>query len=287
MIWLVGNKGMLGTDVQDLIEEQRWDYVATDNEVDITRPEKIESFTDNKRIDQIINCAAFTNVDSAESEKEKAMQVNAEGVKNLSRLARKKKASFIHISTDYVFDGKKTDPYKEDDRTHPLNVYGRSKLKGEHYIQKILRDFYIIRTAWLYGKNGNNFVHTMLKLFRTGDEIKIVSDQKGSPTYTRDLADCIIQIIKNRGKKCGIYHFTNEGITSWFDFAKKIYVLALKYNIIQKKIDLIPVSTEEYPLPAVRPENSSLSKKKIRDIFSLTIRPWQEALEEFIKELGQ
>ena len=195
----------------------------------------------------------------------------------------------IHISTDYVFDGRqeRTVAYSEDDKMNPINIYGKSKLAGEKEIKKILEEYFIIRTAWLYGVQGNNFIYTMLRLFKERDVVKVVEDQWGSPTYTVDLAGTILRIIDDNSVSYGIYHFTNEGMISWYEFAKTIYKKAKRLGLIEgnKKIVIEPIKTEDYPTAAERPKYSVLSKEKARKEFNLKIRNWEEALDDFLISL--
>lgn len=290
MIWLIGNKGMLGSEVEELLKENNFSYVASDLETDITDYLVLKRFVKNKKIEWIINCAAYTAVDKAEKEIEKAYGINRDGVKNIAKIASKNKAKLIHISTDYVFDGKKDKQYaySEEDIPKPVGIYGKSKLAGEDEIKILLNKYFIIRTAWLYGINGSNFVYTMLRLFKEKKLVKVVDDQWGSPTYAIDLAEFILEIIKINGADYGIYHFTNEGITNWYQFAKAIYDKAKKIGIINsgRNIEIKPIKTAEYPTAVVRPKNSILSKKKIKEKFNINIRKWDEALEEFLYTLS-
>ena len=226
MIWLIGNKGMLGSDLEIKVRDAGIEYFASDIEIDITNIESMRKYLKDKKIKWIINCSAYTAVDKAEDEPEKAFKINSEGVLNIARLAKENNAVLIHISTDYVFDGNKEGAYTEEDKTNPVGVYGKSKLEGERNIVKALPEYFIIRTAWLYGRNGNNFVHTMLRLFSDRNELKVVQDQFGSPTNAKDLADVIVNIVKNNSDKHGIYNFTNNGRTNWYEFASTIYELA-------------------------------------------------------------
>lgn len=285
MIWLIGNKGMLGSDVDFFLKEAHKDYTASDIEVDITDLEELKRFISDKKIDWIINCSAYTAVDKAEDEPEKAFKINAEGALNIAKIAREKGAKLIHISTDYVFDGEKNGSYTEDDDPNPMGVYGKSKLEGEKNIQNIIEKYFILRTAWLYGKNGDNFVYTMLRLFKEKEVVKVVSDQWGTPTHTKDLAGTIIKIIQDKSDKYGIYHFTNEGRTNWYEFAKAIYKRAKKHKLIKKDLNIIPITTEEYPTKAVRPKNTFMSKEKIKSSFGIKIRDWGNSLEEFLMDI--
>jgi dTDP-4-dehydrorhamnose reductase len=290
MIWLIGNKGMLGQEVENLFKRKRLSYLASDKEVDITNYPILQEFTKDIKIEWIINCSGYTDVDKAEKEIEKAFQINRDGVRNISKIALEKQAKLIHISTDYVFNGEKNThlSYTEDDKTEPINIYGESKLAGEREIKEIFKKYFILRTAWLYGRVGKNFVSTMLKLFKEKEEIKVVSDQWGSPTYTVDLAEGIIEIINNDSDKFGIYHFTNEGVTNWYEFAREIYRKSKKLGIIDsnKEVEIRGIETKEYPTPAQRPKCSWLSKGKIKREFNLEIRNWEDALADFLSFLS-
>lgn len=282
MIWLIGNKGMLGTDVEHLLREKQIEYIASDKEVDITDEKVLRNYVKDKEISWIINCSAYTAVDKAEDERELAFMLNSDGVLNNARLAKIKNARLIHLSTDYIFDGSKKDAYTEEDIPNPVGVYGKSKLEGERNIIKTIQQYFIIRIAWLYGQNGNNFVHTMLRLFSEKNEVRVVQDQWGSPTYTKDVAAIIVRLITDNSDRFGIYNYTNESRTNWYEFALMIYSLAKKKGLISKEVKILPITTEEYPTKAVRPKNTYLSKDKIKQTFGIQIRPWQEALEEFI-----
>jgi len=290
MIWLIGNKGMLGSDIEKLLKKREMVYCASDREVDIIDYKALDKYVKDKEISWIINCAGYTRVDKAEEEINEAFRINKDGVRNIALFSAKRQIRLIHISTDYVFDGRKerAESYSEDDKTNPINIYGKSKLAGEKEIEEISEEYFIIRTAWLYGKQGNNFVYTMLRLFKESDLVKVVEDQWGSPTYTVDLAEAILKIIENDSKKYGIYHFTNEGITSWCEFARTIYNKAKRLGLIEdnKKVVIQPVKTEDYPTTAERPKYSVLSKEKIKKEFSLKIRNWEDALEDFLNTLS-
>jgi len=289
MIWLIGNKGMLGYDIEELLKEQWFSYWVSDKEVDITDYKALEKFGKDKKIEWIINCSGYTQVDKAEKETNESFSLNQDGVRNIALFCEKRAVKLIHISTDYVFNGKKNvrDSYSEEDAPNPLGIYGKSKLAGEFEIKNLINRYFIIRTAWLYGKNGPNFVSTMLRLFKEKDFVKVVDDQYGSPTYTKDLAELILKIIQNKWNQYGIYHFTNEGVITWYKFAEEIYQEAKNVGLIEKNklIRIIPIKTEEYPTAALRPKNSILSKNKIKQTFNLEIRPWNEALSDFLDEL--
>ena len=290
MIWLIGNKGMLGNDIEKLLKNQNLTYWASDKEVDITDYKVLEEFGEDKKSSWIINCAGYTKVDKAEEEVDEAFKINKEGVKNVALFSLKRRIRLIHISTDYVFDGRRKAPfvYREDDKTNPINVYGKSKLAGEEEIKEILEKHFIIRTAWLYGLKGNNFVYIMLRLFKEREVINVVEDQWGSPTYTVDLAKVILKIIKDNSVSYGLYHFTNEGVVSWYEFARTIYDKAKRLGLIEnsKKVEILPIKTEDYPTAAKRPRCTVLSKDKIKREFNLKIRDWNEALEDFLIALS-
>lgn len=291
MIWLIGNKGMLGNDIERLLKERGLTYCASDKEIDITDYKVLEKFGKDKKIKWVINCAGYTKVDKAEEEIDEAFRINKDGVRNIALFSAKRQIRLIHISTDYVFDGRQEGGavvYREDDKTDPINIYGKSKLAGEEEIKKILEEYFIIRTAWLYGAKGNNFVYTMLRLFKERDLVKVVEDQWGSPTYTADLAGAILKIIENDSVNYGIYHFTDEGVTNWYEFARTIYKKAKRLGLIEddKKVEIQPIKTEDYPTAARRPRYSVLSKEKIKKEFDLKIKDWDEALEDFLATLS-
>ena len=286
MIWLVGNRGMLGTEVHRRLRARHMEHIATDLDVDISDRQTLHAFADRLDLSWIVNCSAYTAVDRAEDEPEQAFRINADGVRNLALLARKKGVRMLHISTDYVYDGQKEGPYLETDAPNPLGIYGRSKLQGELYIRENIDSHVILRTAWLYGPDGSNFVRTMLRLFQERDEVNVVVDQWGSPTLAGDLADTILQIITRDTRQYGTFHFTNEGRTNWFEFAALILELAKKYHLLDRDVRLVPIRAEQYPTKALRPTNSYLSKEKIKAVFGIPVRPWQEALESFMNGLA-
>jgi len=293
MIWLIGSKGMLGHDVEILLKKNNLSYLSSDKEVDIIDYQALERYGEDEKIEWIINCSGYTQVDKAEEEVEQAFKLNKEGIRNIAKVVLERQAKLIHISTDYVFEGKKkeekkgTSVYYEDGETNPLSVYGKSKLAGEREIKEILDEYFIVRTAWLYGLNGHNFVYAMLRLFKERDFVKVVEDQWGSPTYAADLAEAILKIIKSGSDKFGIYHFTNEGVINWYEFARTIYKKAKRLGLIEdnKKVEIQPIKTEEYPTVARRPKYSVLSKEKIKREFNLKIRDWNNALEDFLISL--
>jgi len=293
VIRLIGCKGMLGTELSQLLEKSGLPFIGTDREVDITDMAALNASAAGQQVNWIINCAAYTAVDKAEDDVEFCRALNTLGAANIAAVANSTAISnsdgarLIHISTDYVFDGKGERPYREDDATAPTGVYGLTKRDGEiAVLEKNLRS-YIIRTAWLYGKHGNNFVHTMLKLMNERDEVKVVNDQRGSPTWTFDLASVIITLIKavDSGKEIpfGVYHFTNEGNITWFDFAKEIYRQGREQGRITKDCAVNPCTSAEYPAKVKRPGYSVLDKNKIKAALGIKIPAWDESLKEFIK----
>ena len=274
-ILITGANGMLAKAVRERFKNE--ELILTDvQDLDITDFNKVQQFVSECKPQVIINCAAYTAVDKAEEDLELARKINKDGPKNLSIVAKENNCIFVHVSTDYVFGGAKTidQDYKEDDEKAPETVYGITKLEGEEEIQKNMEKFYIFRTAWLYG-DGNNFVRTMLKLGKEKDELSVVADQHGSPTYAVDLADIIYQALENK-IPYGIYHATNLGYTTWFDFTKEIFKIA---NI---SCNVKPVTTEEFPRPAKRPKNSQMSKDKILNA-GIIVPEWKDALERYLE----
>lgn len=271
-ILVVGSRGMLGTDMIKELEESNKKFTVTGwdkGDLDITNKEDIEKIYMLKP-EIIINCAAYTNVDLAEKEREKCHEVNVTGVKNLVEYCKTNKVMLVQISTDYVFDGSK-ESYDEDDETGAINYYGKTKEEGEKIITQNLKAFYIIRTSWLFGKYGKNFVETIKKLISEKTEIKVVNDQIGRPTLTKDLAKAIIDLISSK-KQSGIYHITNSSKCSWYEFAKKIALLQKSDCLI------IPCTTAEFPRDAKRPRFSVLNNSRLPDL-----RSWQEALFEYME----
>ncbi|MDR0301845.1 MAG: dTDP-4-dehydrorhamnose reductase [Treponema sp.] len=297
MIWLIGNKGMLGTELSLLLEKSGLSFVETDREVDITNMAALTAayaeIAEKEQVKWIINCAAYTAVEKAEDDVETCRSLNVLGAANIAAVANNAGARLIHISTDYVFDGKgiveggtSTRPYRENDATNPIGVYGFTKRDGELAVLENNPASYIIRTAWLYGKYGNNFVHTMLRLMNEQDEIKVVNDQLGSPTWTFDLSSTVLAFIKivESGKNIpfGIYHFTNEGNISWFDFAKEIFKQGREHGRITKDCAVKPCTSADYPAKVKRPAYSVLDKSKIAAL-GIEIPAWDISLREFLK----
>lgn len=281
-ILVTGANGQLGSELRKLgftvLDEVFYTDVA---ELDITSYEAVNKYVEEHEIDTIVNCAAYTAVDRAEDELALAAKINTEAVANLAKIAYKQDCLLIHVSTDYVFDGTGQSPYTEKDKTCPVSVYGRTKLAGEEAIVKSGCLHIIIRTAWLYSTFGNNFVKIILRLAKERTELNVVADQVGSPTYAEDLARAIVVIMENddRGVYEGVYHFSNEGICSWFDFASEI----VRLSGLSCKVN--PVTTEEYPTKTKRPAYSVLDKTKIKKTFEVPVPDWQESLKKCMKDL--
>jgi dTDP-4-dehydrorhamnose reductase len=289
MVLLTGSKGMLGTEIEILLRIYKLPFCATDKEVDISDNNAVEAFCKEKKFDWIINCAAYTAVDSAEQNYESAAKANMLGPKHLALAAKKLDCNLIHISTDYVFDGTNTSDYIECDSCDPKTVYGRTKLAGEAAIIDNHQKYFIFRTSWLYGKYGNNFVYTILRLLMEKSTIKVVDDQTGSPTYAKDLANAILQIVLKNSNSYGVYHYSNRGRTDWYEFALAIYKLAIQHKVIPRHLQVFaqidPITSSEYKALAKRPQNSYLSTKKFESIFQLSIPNWKESLERFLLEV--
>jgi dTDP-4-dehydrorhamnose reductase len=276
-ILVTGGDGQLGMSLKQKIKEKppvNCTFVFTDvQELDIMDEMFVKTYFFSNKFDYVVNCAAYTAVDKAESDRETAEKLNAEAVRYLAKATASQKATLIHISTDYVFSGEEPAPRKEDDPVAPLGIYGKTKLQGEQYAQKFNSKTYIIRTAWLYSPFGNNFVKTMLKLFKEKEEINVINDQKGSPTNALDLAEAILSIIQKDIGAYGIYHYSNEGECTWYQFSEEIKKLS------KSDIKINPVSTSEYPTPAKRPKYSLLDKIKTKTTFGISIPDWKESLK--------
>ncbi|MBQ1181491.1 MAG: dTDP-4-dehydrorhamnose reductase [Treponema sp.] len=284
MVWLIGCKGMLGTEIARQLKNSNIDYIGTDIDVDITKLEVLEDFANkNPKIDWIINCSAYTAVDKAEDDKDFANLLNNIGPKNISSVAKKINAKMIHISTDYVFDGTGNIPYTEDMDVKPIGVYGQTKADGEKSVIDSGCEYYIFRTAWLYGYDGKNFVYTMLKLMESKQELSVVSDQKGTPTFAGDLANCVIKTITSKNQiPCGIYHCTDLGEITWYDFACEIYKQGKATGKLSNECKINPCSTDEFPTKAKRPAYSVLSKEKIQQALGIALPMWNESLNVFM-----
>ena len=286
-ILVTGANGQLGHEMQRVAKSSNHNYIFTDvadgyEKLDITNIEDIRNMVKKNNVDIIVNCAAYTNVDKAESDYDTANLINNTAAGNLATAMKEAGGTLIHISTDYVFQGDRNTPCQEDWTTNPLGVYGKTKLAGETAIATTGCNSIIIRTAWLYSQWGKNFVKTMQSLTATHDTLKVVFDQVGTPTFAGDLADVIAHII-NTGQtdKTGIYHFSNEGVCSWYDFAKLICKLS------GNTCDINPCYSEEFPSPVKRPHFSVLDKKKIKETFGIKVPYWTNSLEVCIKQLAE
>lgn len=273
-ILITGANGQLGKCIQD-VSKHYLDYefhFKSSKDLDITINKQVIRLFAQEKFDYCINCAAYTAVDKAESDMENAYLVNAEAVRYLAEACKTHNTVLIHISTDFVFDGTKSTPYTEDDRPNPLNVYGASKLKGEQYVQQILEKYFIIRTSWVYSEYGHNFVKTMLRLGAEREEISVVNDQIGSPTYAGDLAEAILKIINTKTSDYGIYHYSNQGEISWYDFARAIF------EIKGMEIMVKPIPSKAYPMPALRPVFSVMDTSKVKDLLQIEVSYWIDNL---------
>jgi dTDP-4-dehydrorhamnose reductase len=283
-ILVTGSNGQVGSEIKELSKDYSYNFLfTTRDDIDITNKEDIKNFCQTNNINVIINCAAYTAVDKAETDIENANLVNRKAVKKLSLVSKELNIKLIHISTDYVFDGKAFQPYCEEYQTNPQGVYGKTKLDGENEMININPiNSIIIRTSWVYSFYGNNFVKTMLRLGKEKEELGVIFDQVGTPTYAKDLAITILDILPNiNNTKVEIYNYSNEGVLSWYDFAKEIMKMA-KLNC---KIN--PIETFQYPTPAKRPHYSLLNKAKIKSAFNIEIPYWKDGLDDCLKRLGE
>lgn len=279
---ITGANGQLGTELHEILEREfPGQTLYTDvQELDLTNAKAVYSYVANNEITHIVNCAAYTAVDRAEEEKMLCAAVNTDAVKNLAMAADANGAKIIHISTDYVFDGTNHRPYRESDKVNPISQYGTTKRKGETLLLALAPQAIIIRTAWLYSAHGKNFVKTMLRLADSQPEIKVVCDQIGTPTFARDLASAVVKVLQSHQWVPGIYHFTDEGAASWYDFAKAIF------RIAGKDVKVTPIPTEDYPTPASRPSYSILDRTRIKATYGIEIPHWEEALADCLRQLG-
>lgn len=278
-VLITGSNGQLGNCIREVVEnKQNIKFIfKSSSDLDITNNQEIKSVFKSNSFDYCINCAAYTAVDKAEDEPEKALEVNSDAVQFLADACRENNTVLIHISTDFVFDGTSKKPYLETDATNPISIYGISKRSGENVIKNTLSEHFIIRTSWLYSEYGNNFMKTMLRLGRERDSLGVVNDQIGAPTYAKDLANAIITIISTDFNEFGTYHYSNQGNCSWYEFAKEIFQLS---NI---NIDLKPITTSQYPTPAKRPKFSVLNTEKIQEKLQISIPYWKESLAKALE----
>ena len=280
-IIVFGASGQLGQSLKAVSERSNINNInfLPEEQADILDTATLAAVFQKEKPDYCINCAAYTAVDKAEDELELARKINRDGAENLGLLCKEFNVTLIHISTDFVFEGNVPKLLSEEDRAEPLNVYGLTKLEGEQVVTAALDKYYILRTSWLYSEFANNFVKTMLRLGKEKEELRIIADQIGTPTYAVDLAHAIFHIIANDKQQYGIYHYSNEGVTSWYDFAKAVF------DIAELKVKAIPVKTSEYVTKAVRPAFSVMDKTKIKDTFGIEIPYWRDSLVRCIGKL--
>lgn len=275
-ILVTGVKGQLGHDVMNELAKRGHTGIGVDvEEMDITHAKKVNEVIRASEVEAVIHCAAYTAVDAAEDQVELCRKINVEGTENIAKVCKELDIKMMYISTDYVFDGEGTRPWEPDDERHPLNVYGLTKYEGELAVEKYLDKFFTIRIAWVFGVNGKNFIKTMLKLSETHDELNVVDDQIGSPTYTYDLAVLLVDMIET--EKYGRYHATNEGLCSWYEFACEIFRQA------GRDVKVNPVSSDEFPTKAKRPHNSRMDKSKLTENGFTPLPAWQDALKRYLE----
>ncbi len=275
-ILVTGVKGQLGHDVMNELAKRGHTGIGVDvEEMDITDAKKVDEVIRASEVEAVIHCAAYTAVDAAEDQVALCRKINAEGTENIAKVCKELDIKMMYISTDYVFDGEGTRPWEPDDERHPLNVYGLTKYEGELAVEKYLDKFFTIRIAWVFGVNGKNFIKTMLKLSETHDELNVVDDQIGSPTYTYDLAVLLVDMIET--EKYGRYHATNEGLCSWYEFACEIFRQA------GRDVKVNPVSSDEFPTKAKRPHNSRMDKSKLTENGFTPLPAWQDALKRYLE----
>ena len=274
-ILVTGSTGQLGSDVvKELLKRGYSTLSPNRSELNLCSEDNIRNYILNSNCEAIVHCAAYTQVDKAEDEKDLCIKINATATKHIAKCAKILDIPMIYISTDYVFDGTKDGEYTENDETNPINIYGESKLAGEKYVQEILDKYYIVRTSWVFNINGKNFIETMLRLSKANNQLSIVNDQIGSPTYTRDLSRLLVDMLET--SKYGLYHATNEGYCSWYEFANTIFKLA---NI---NIDIKAINSNEYASRAKRPMNSKLSKDKLIEYGFKPLPHWEDALKDYL-----
>ena len=283
-ILVTGSNGQLGSEIQELSNNYDYNFFFTDRtSLDIGNEKDIRTFIQTNKINTIINCAAYTAVDKAEEDEVNADKINHLAVKSLANISKENNIKLIHISTDYVFDGKNYRPYNEEDVTNPSGVYGATKLAGELAMQTINpKNSIIIRTSWVYSSFGSNFVKTMLRLGKERHSLGVIFDQVGTPTYARDLAKAILDIVPSiNNKKVEIYNYSNEGVLSWYDFAKEIM------RMTKSECKINPIETKEYPTPCARPHYSLLNKSKIKEKFAIIVPYWKDSLTECLSTIGK
>jgi dTDP-4-dehydrorhamnose reductase len=281
---VTGAAGQLGTDLCRRLRAAGHEAVAlTRSDLDLAHPEQVRETISALAPDWVVNCAAYTQVDRAESEAEQAFAVNRDGARALAQAVARTNGRLLQVSTDFVFDGSQSHPYREEDAASPLGVYGRSKWEGEQAVLDRLPEALIVRTAWVHGAHGQNFVKTILRLASERERLTIVDDQVGSPSWTGDIATALVRLMEQQA--AGVFHYTNEGVASWYDFAWAILEEARGLGLLVKDCELVPIPTSAYPTPARRPAYSVLSKEKIRACLGTAIPHWREGLQSMMREL--
>ncbi len=276
-VLVTGAAGMLARDLIPCLQKQGHEPLAPpENDLDITRIDAIRRHTGTFRPDVIINCAAYTKVDQAEREEPLANLINGSAVQNLCLVCQEADIPLVHFSTDYVFDGTKAGPYAIFDHPNPINAYGRSKLLGEQYVLWLLHKFYLVRTSWLFGMHGANFVETMLNLANKQKQVSVVNDQRGCPTWTQHLSEAVVSLIESG--RYGVYHAANSGPTTWFDYAREIFRLA------GTGTEVLPITSGQFPTAATRPKNSVLDPSPLKEVTGRDMPPWKEALKQYLVE---
>jgi dTDP-4-dehydrorhamnose reductase len=287
---ITGARGQVGKELSTIANTHRYNVIAAGrSELDITQASKVNDYLKQHQPDIVINAAAYTAVDKAEEEQAIAYAINHDGAKNIATTCATLSIPLFHISTDYVFDGSKAEPYNEEDDVSPLGVYGDSKWQGEEAIREKLNNAIILRVAWVFGAQGNNFVKTMLRLAKERDELNVVADQVGGPSPAKDIAETLIKLVekyhKNKNLQWGTYHYCGSPKTTWHEFATEIFKQANKKGLINKEIKVNPITTAQYPTPAKRPKNSMLNCSKIKNIFEIDLPNWRNALNVVLSEL--
>jgi dTDP-4-dehydrorhamnose reductase len=280
-ILVLGASGQLGQCLKKVAAERNIDNISFPDESkgNILDMELLKTLFEEEQPTHVINCAAYTAVDKAEDDVELCRKINKDGALNIARICKDYKATLIHVSTDFVFEGNGHDLLKEDDLAEPVNIYGVTKLEGEQDVISVLPEHFILRTSWLYSEYGNNFVKAMLKFGAERDELNIIADQVGTPTYGIDLAGAILDIIASGNKAYGVYHYSNEGVTSWYDFAMGIF------DISGTEVKVNPIPTSQYPTRAVRPKFSVMDKSKIKNVFGIAVPYWRDSLKVCVDRL--
>jgi dTDP-4-dehydrorhamnose reductase len=276
-VLVTGAAGMLARDLLPCLRKRGHEALAPpENDLDITRIEAVRRWAGSSKPEMIINCAAYTKVDQAESEEPLAMLINGLAVQNLCLVCQEADIPLVHFSTDYVFDGTKVEPYTICDQPHPINAYGRTKLLGENYVLWLLNRFYLVRTSWLFGIHGPNFIETMLILAQKQKQVSVVNDQKGCPTWTQHLSEAVVSLIESG--RYGVYNATNSGPTTWFEYAREIFRLA------ETGTEVLPITSDQFPTAAARPKNSVLDPFPLGEVMGRDMPPWQEALEQYLNQ---